>query len=167
MLRQLNLFPFHQLNSLLSICPLDLLLDNIYTHGPKLATHLISVINLMCILSVVCLIWEQRHHQSPEWLGLTHVKIQSIWPVFSPDREWMMLQTSFDLYEIMSSHHVDGLVQERRSSIANALELCLSSIDPSNCDLYDDPMSSHYSQTFLPSHSWQAPQKLTVSYCCS
>ena len=28
---------------------------------------------------------------------------------------------------------LDGLVQERRNSIANALELCLSCINPSNC----------------------------------
>ena len=31
--------------------------------------------------------------------------------------------------------HVDGLVQERRNSTANALELHLSCINPSMCDL--------------------------------
>ena len=29
--------------------------------------------------------------------------------------------------------YTDGLVQERRNSIANALELCLSSTKPSTC----------------------------------
>ena len=31
--------------------------------------------------------------------------------------------------------HIDGLMQERRNSIANALELCLSCTNPSTCDV--------------------------------
>ena len=31
-------------------------------------------------------------------------------------------------------YYIDGLVQERRNSIANALELCLSCTNPSICD---------------------------------
>ena len=35
-----------------------------------------------------------------------------------------------------SSHHIDGLVQERRNSIANALELRLSCTNPSILHMY-------------------------------
>ena len=36
-------------------------------------------------------------------------------------------------YALFNEHHIDGLVQERRNSIANALELRLSCTNPSIC----------------------------------
>ena len=40
-----------------------------------------------------------------------------------------------------SKHQTDGLMQERRNSIANAVELCLSCTNPSRCFFF---MSSEY-----------------------
>ena len=37
-------------------------------------------------------------------------------------------------YSHLAIVHIDGLVQERRNSIANALELRLSCTDPSICE---------------------------------
>ena len=39
---------------------------------------------------------------------------------------------SLNIFKIL--HHIDGLMQERRNSIANSLDLCLSYIKPSICE---------------------------------
>ena len=41
---------------------------------------------------------------------------------------WISL---FYFHEITHIHNIDGLIQERRNSIANALELCFSGTNPS------------------------------------
>ena len=42
-----------------------------------------------------------------------------------------IFSTAFTVYVQYDDNHFDGLVQERRNSIANALELRLSCTDPS------------------------------------
>ena len=46
-------------------------------------------------------------------------------------------------------HQLDGLVQERRNSIANALELRLFCTDPSNCDILHPTSGTRKQQELL------------------
>ena len=51
--------------------------------------------------------------------------------------------------------NIDGLVQERRNSIANALELRLSCINPSTCELHEPRIfypSGHWPETVANAH---------------
>ena len=51
--------------------------------------------------------------------------------------KWKLSQSILPLSREMGKlQELDGLVQERRNSIANALELCLSCTNPSNCANY-------------------------------
>ena len=45
-------------------------------------------------------------------------------------------------FNIKTIFHVDGLVQERRNSIANALELCLSCINTSILSIWGESLYS-------------------------
>ena len=41
-----------------------------------------------------------------------------------------------DACKKLAAHQIDGLVQERRNSIANAMELPLSCTNPSKCNIF-------------------------------
>ena len=66
-------------------------------------------------------------------------------------------------------YHIDGLMQEKRNSIANALELRLSCTNPSICNIVYVPLPSQHSVQhicvinkllFLPRHiTWMSQQK--------
>ena len=53
----------------------------------------------------------------------------------------------------LNSRHIDGLVQERRNSIANALELCLSCTNPSIYGAREDQTITTYSTRYMDNQS--------------
>ena len=94
--------------------------------------HCVYTISLdMCIHEVLCLDtfpkWRNKDNQSLiyNFAGEKHNQCISLW---IPQRE---SATTIFLYYCMVNVHIDGLVQARRNSIANALELRLSCTNPS------------------------------------
>ena len=69
---------------------------------------------------------------------------------------------------VTSSPHIDGLVQERRNSIANTLELCLSCNNPSTCHYILRRLFSLFGQTVRLSLTFIASLKASplVPHIC-
>ena len=67
-----------------------------------------------------------RHWQHC-WLSKWHPAMP---PMMIKVASWQPLVFS-DIIILNSTYHIDGLMQERHNSIANAVELCLSCINPS------------------------------------
>ena len=64
-----------------------------------------------------------------------NIKALHCWP-FVRGTHWWILPQRASYTPSISIHHINGLVQERRNSIANAMELRLSCTNPSTSSWY-------------------------------